>query len=290
MSINPTVLIEIIDVNGKHWTVSGQGMGEQGVELDTDPAGLFDEAPFSSIWLQGADQEGATYQGTRIEPMDLVLGFHIFGDDAAEWEAVDASFFAGFSPSEPATIRVTSPAGVRTLQVVKLEPAKQLSKKDPRLSGYSRTQLTLRAPWPFWEGQTTTSTFVSTSDAQSGTVTVSNPTDRPMWLQWIATAPGRWIIPDYNFKTGPGSTRKVVTPALALGQDLTIDTYPRNETYVALDGSNIAGRFGGVDFLHSVPPGTPSTTIPVSVEGGAVGSSIQCRMVENWQRATGKAK
>lgn len=284
-------LIEIVGVNGEHWTVSGEGEGDQGVILERDPEGLFDEAPFKTIWQQGATQEGATFLGSVADPIDLVLGFAIFGDEhgTLEWSDVEARFFASFSPSKPARIEVTTEVGKRTLQVVKLEKSKQVSAFDPRIAGYSRLQMTLRAPWPFWEGDTYTSTFVATAANSSGHVTVFNPTDRPLWLQWAATAPGKWTIPDYNFEGGAHAARKITTPTLSVGQDLTIDTYPRTETYTAADGSNMAGRFGGVDFLYPVPPGTPETQLPVSVTGGTVGGMIQCRMVHHWQRAQGRA-
>ena len=293
MPTNTTALIEIIGVNGEHWTVSGDGMGEQGVELADDPEGLFDEAPFTSIWQQGADQEGATYLATRVEPMDLTLVFDIFGDLATgqSWEDVEGRFFASFAADRPATIQITTEEGRRSLRVVKLEKSKQLSVKDPRITGYSQMMLVLRAPWPFWEGETFYSTWTAPTASASGSITVFNPTDRPLWLHWAATARGRWTIPDYNFNGGEWATRKVTTPLLTTGQDLTIDTYPRNERYVAADGHNIAGRFAGVDFLHPIPPGTPRTTLPVSVASGVAGvSTIACRMVQQWQRAAGRGR
>lgn len=286
-----TALIEIVGVNGQRWTVSGDGMGDQGVILSDDPEGLFDEAPFTSIWQQGATQEGATLLGSTAEPIDLVLGFQVFEDELGmlEWADVEARFFASFSSTKEARIEVTTEAGRRTLRVLKLEKSKQISRKDPRLSGYSRMELTLRAPWPFWEGDTYSSTFAPTGTGGTGFVTVFNPTDRPLWLQWVATAPGKWGIPDFSFDGGQWADRIITTPTLTAGQDLTIDTYPRYETYVAADGSNIAGRFGGVDFLHPVPPGSPETQLPVVLTGGVTGSMIQCRMVHFWQRPQGRA-
>lgn len=292
MSKTEVALIEIVGVNGQRWTVSGAGSGDQGVILSDDPEGLFDEAPFTSIWQQGSTQEGATFLGSSTDPIDLVLGFEIYGDEQGtlEWSDVEARFFASFSSTEPARIEVTTEVGKRVLYVLKLEKSKQLNKKDPRILGWSRLQMTLRAPWPFWEGDTYTSTFVAPSSSASGHVTVFNPTDRPVWMQWVVTAPGKWTLPDYNFEGGPWSARTITTPTLATGQDLTIDSYPRTETYTAADGSNIAGRFGGVEFLHPIPPGTPETELPVILSGGVGGSSMaQCRMVHYWQRPAGRA-
>lgn len=283
-------LIEIVGVNGQHWTVSGDGMGEQGVELDRDPDGLFDAAPFTSLWQQGSTQEGATYLGTTIEPLDMVLEFHVSSDPkhGRDWDAVEADFFASFDPKRHATIKVTSEMGTRTIKVVSLERIERISAIDPRILGYCKVRLTLRAPWPFWEGITRLATVTAPTANHYTDITVWNPTDRPMWLKWTMTAPGRWVVPDFSFADDEHAHRRVTTPTLRAGQDLTIDTYPRHERYVAADGSNIAGRFGGVDFLYPVPPRTAPTQVPVEVIGGVAGqSTIQCRMVEMWQRAEG---
>ena len=288
LEVGTPARIEITDIFGFTWTVSGAGAGNEGVELVEDPDGLFDEAPFKSIWQQTAFQEGATYLGHTIEPLDLVLGFDIYGDDG-DWEDIESRFYAGFAPDRVATITVTTEMEQRTLQVVKMEGTKTTSKKDPRLLHYSRITLTLRAPFPFWKGDTHLAVFKATPGIIAGQLTIFNPTDRPMWPQWSMTAPGRWKIPDFDFDnpTGQDGRRVITTPELRAGEDLTIDTYPRSERYVAANGSNIAGRFGGIDFLHPIPPHTRETKVPVEVRGGNNDSSIQCRMVEYWSRPWG---
>lgn len=279
--------IQIIGVDGQKWNVSGELMGLEGVELDVSPEGLHSEAPFKTIWQQSAYQEGVTYLGNTIEPLDLVMGFNIYGDEGRSWEYVEERFFNSFSPEEPATIVYTSASGRRTLDVTLLEKTKTAVKNDPRLMEYSKMVLTLRAAFPFWKGETRTNTVVFPSGTGTNTVTVYNPTDRPLYLQWACTAPGRWTLPDYSFKRDAQSERKITTPTLTEGQDLTIDTYPRTETYTAADGSNIAGRFFGVDFLHPVPPRTPPTELPVSVENGGANAEVMVRMVEYWKRPHG---
>ena len=60
-----------------------------------------------------------------------------------------------------------------------------------------------------------------------------------------------------------------------------------SDLYVSADGSNIAGRFGGVMFLHPIPPHTEATQLPVKVSGGSPGASIALRMPRNWRRPFG---
>lgn len=284
------LLIEIIGTHGEIWTVSGNGMGAEGVELDISPDDLHSEAPFKGIWSSSAFEEGATLTGVTWEPLDLALTFNIFAsEDGANWEDVEGRFYGSFDPVDTSKIRVTSPetGTSRSLDVVKLSRTITKSKHDPRIGQYSKMQVMLRAPHPFWEGDTWASSFKASSGTGSGSVTISNPTDLPMWLQWAVTAPGTWTLPDYSFKNDSKAHRTITTPRLSSGQHLTIDTYPRTERYVADDGSNIAGLFGGVDFLHPVPPHTPETELPVSVSGGSRNAECMVRMVQYWQRPYG---
>lgn len=283
------LLIEIEGCDGQWWTVSGPNMGREGVELASDPEGLHDEAPFTTIWNQTASQEGATYNGTTWEPRDLVLSFDIYGEQEGEtWEEVESRFSASFDVEDPALIRVTSPSGsTRTLKVTKMTSSVTSAKNDPRFQQRSKMVLTLRAAWPFWEGDTVVSEFVAPNGHASGHVLVSNPTDRPMWLKWALTAPGAWTLPDYNLKGPDHQRRTILTPTLRTGEDLTIDTYPTTETYTAANGSNIAGLFGGVDFLYPIPKRTYDLKLPVSVEGGGLNAACQVRQVHYWDRAYG---
>lgn len=276
-------LIEIIGCDGQLWTVSGPGMGREGVELAKNPQGLHDEAPFKQIWQQGASQDGATLLSYNIEPLDLVLAFDIVGDERA-WSEIEAEFYASFDYIRPAQIRVTTDISTRTLDVVKLEKTQTKSERDPRIWGWSQMTITLRAPMPFWIGETYVSE-IALSGTSQGTLYVQNPADCELWPMWTLTGPGKWTIPDMNLSAGP---RRIECPALTRIQSLTINTHPREESYVASDGSNFAGRFGGVEFLYPIPPRTTQKAIAVKVEGGEANlSSCQIRMVEHWQRAYG---
>lgn len=284
--------IEIVGVDGSSWTVSGVDQGHEGVVLDEGPQGL-QEAPRTGLWTQSAYQEGSTFMGVSVEPLDLVLAFQIWGDEE-NWADVASRFRNAWSYEEDTTIRVSSESGTRTLKVRLLEAPDRKSTKDPRLTQYSLDTYTIRAGWPFWEGDGTTSTYECTlkekpasnglgglsaairrllglepavTKYDEGWVTVSNPTDTPLWLRWSLTAPGRWAIPDYSWQDDDDKARVIVCPTLYTDEDLSIDTYPRNEPYVSKLNTNIPGRFGGVMFLYPIPPHTRPTKIPVSYVG-----------------------
>lgn len=301
--------IEIIGVDGSSWTVSGESQGHEGVELDSGPQGL-QEAPRTGNWQQSAFQEGATFMGVSVEPIDLVLGFQIWGDEE-NWQDVSGRFRKAFDYERLATIRVSTESGTRELGVQLFETPQRDQDFDPRTQQYSLEVYTLRAPWPYWEGEVESDTSVvnlrsrpdsgskawnnlpaalqamltadtATPTYSSGTVEVSNPTDVPLWPQWACTAPGRWGIPDYSWNDDEQATRTITTPTLYSGQGLTIDTYPRNEPYVAEDGSNMPGRFGGVLFLNPIPPFTPRQKIPVFYIGADDTAATTIRMRQYW--------
>lgn len=301
--------ITIIGADGSEWVVSGPGMGKQGVELDVAPEGLTDEAPIKQIWQQSAFQEGATLLGTSIEPIDMVLGFHVFDytDDNGiyhPWREVETKFQRALHHSKPAKIIISGVGEFpRSLEVVKLESNVSKNRHDPRLNQYSLVTATLRAPFPYWGGLTMQYNF-KLSPGSSVNIRFNNRTDTYMWPKWTVTAPGIWLLSDYDFE-GPAKPPKKVqshlkaaidellgkdpnrietdprlialmekqpqrtvrTPYLQKGQDLVIDTYPRHETYVAADGSNIAGRMQGVDFINGIPPYTQDVTLHATYIG-----------------------
>lgn len=293
MAASKAATITIVGVDGSRWVVSGPGSGEQGVLLDVDPDGLHDEAPIKTLWSQSSYEEGATYDGYNIEPIDLVLTFVVFGDSTVgrTWRQTDSAFRQAFSNEVEAVIEFEDPEAVefavRTLSVRPFSSMATRSKHDPRLGQYARSTVTLRAGVPFWKSGERFSTFSTDSASASGSVEISNPTDRPLWLRWALTAPGQWVLPDWNFKGGLHAKRTIEIPKLSTGQDMTIDTYPLRESYVSVDGHNIAGRFGGVEFLHPVPPHTPPTMIPVKLTGGSGTNIVQVRMVDYWKMPYG---
>lgn len=279
--------LTLIGRDGIRWTIHGRHAAAQGVALLQGTKPLW-EAPIKSVWMQGAFQEGATYLGYRTEPLDPVLVFGIRGRSTIDWQRTEAQFLASLgNPDDTLVLEARSPSGVRTLGLRLTDTPEQVGEHDEEKNAFSKYIVQFRAGWPRWVGETEVSSWSSPSSSGSGFVTVSNPTDTWMYPQWVCTAPGRWVVPDYSWTDDGQASRLITTPTLAVGQDLTIDTYPAHEPYVAADGSNIAGRFGGVMFLHPVPPHTPPTQLPVSLEAGEAGAAIMLRMPRNYRRPKG---
>ena len=279
--------LEIHGIGGRKWNIHGPRAGEQGVALLEGSSGFW-EAPITSVWMQGAFQEGATYMGFRTDPLDVVLAIGIRGASREQWMRNDTDFLLGLgSPDEEFKLVATSPTGTRSITLRLTDAPERVGDTDTSDQNFSRYVIQARAGWPRWIGEPVISSWTSETGTGEGFVTVTNPTDTWLYPQWVMDAPGKWSIPDFSWDDGRWKDRVINAPTLSAGQDLTIDTYPANEPYVSADGSNIAGRFGGVMFLHPIPPHTEATQLPVKVTGGSPGASIALRMPRNWRRPFG---
>ncbi|MFE3795610.1 hypothetical protein [Nocardia tengchongensis] len=69
-------LIELTGVDGSVWVLSGPGQARQGVELGSNPSGLYD-APVTTIWNESAFQIGSTFAGYKNPKRDVVFSVNI---------------------------------------------------------------------------------------------------------------------------------------------------------------------------------------------------------------------
>ena len=260
-------LIEYVGVDGSTWVLSGPGMGEQGVELALKPKGMYG-APVKTIWRSGANQDGGTYEGQRHPARDIQWAIHLFGVDGYDLEDVYGRWSRAWSTSKTGTIRYTTPSGVtRTIAVQLVEMINTEPDRDPRLTGYVKLALDIRAPRPWYQSEPARDAWRFDGINFVGHVTVSNPTDRPSALRWSLKSPARFILPDYSWVEGDEHENRMVRmPFQKLGQDVAIDTQEGEPTAVCPGYPNYWALLGGQDFLYTVPPGTPPTTIPIYVD------------------------
>ncbi|MFD3511229.1 phage tail protein [Nocardia sp. NPDC058666] len=290
-------LITITGVDGSTWTISGQGRGREGVDLGTAPSGLYD-APVTTIWNQTAFQNGATYGGYSTNRREVVFGVNIFEKAGRSWESVDSAWRKAWAYDADSIMTVTTDYGSRSLALRMSQQPDFKPNKDPHLNLWGQVTMTCTAGVPWWVEEPATSTWVSTisttnGTTQSGTVTVANPTDQPMHLQWVCSAPGRWTLPDFSFgnnyhdRAEEDADRVVVLPNTVAGQDLVVDTDPARETLVAADRSQMWALMGGRGFEYMIPPYTPATVLPVKVTGAPAGASVMVVQPRNWSRPWG---
>ncbi len=285
-------MITVTGVDGSQWTIAGQGRGREGVELATAPSGLYD-APVTTIWNQTAFQAGSSFGGYRTNKRDVVFAVNIFQTAGQSWESVDSAWRKAWAYDRDATLTITTDYGTRSLALRMSEQPDFKPEKDPHLKSWGKVVMTCTAGNPWWVESDVTSSWTAAVDTtggriESGTVTVSNPTDQPMWLKWVCSAPGKWTLPDFSWIPGDSHANRVITlPQVAAKQDLTVDTDPMEEMIVAADRSQVWAQMNGVSFLHSVPPYTPATSVPVSVTFAPVRASVLVVQPRNWSRPWG---
>ncbi|AVP71351.1 phage tail protein [Prescottella equi] len=287
-------LIELDGVDGSHWTLSGPGMGSGGVEFATAPAGIYD-APVQVSWSSSAFEYGARPGVANWLKRDVTFAVNIFETQQFSWQDVDSAWRKAWSYEEDSTLSITTSYGTRRLKLRLTQQPEFKPDVDPHLRRSGKVTMICTAGVPWWVEDDVVDTWkspVSTADGtlQIGSVVVSNPTDRPMWLQWVATAPGRWTLPDHSWNPDDPEDERygaIKLPTLIVGQDVTVDTDPMEEMIVAADDSLVWARMDGQFFQYAVPPYTPPTRIPVAVTGAPAGAAVMVRSRRNWSRPWG---
>lgn len=285
-------LIEVEGVDGSLWTLAGPGQGVEGVELGTAPTGLYD-APVTTIWNSTAFQIGATYGGANWQKRDVVFGVNVSETGSASWELVDSAWRKAWAYDRDSKLTVTTEYGARTLHLRMAQQPEFKPMRDPHLKQYAQVTMTCTAGVPWWVEDDVTATAVTNTDTRSEGksetlwLPVANPTDQPLWLRWVATAPGTWTLPDFSWADDEHKARVITLPSLTAGQHITVDTDPMEEMIVAADHTSVWARMNGKMFTHSVPPWTPETKVPVTVKGAPAGAAVQVRCPRNWSRPWG---
>ncbi|WP_109527267.1 MULTISPECIES: phage tail family protein [Nocardia] len=285
--------IDIYGVDGSHFVINGPGTSEK-LFLQTDIKGIF-SAPVVTRRKSSAYQKGASYEGKTYNQRDITFGVSIKGDDPADWQNLQDRWNAAWDyekdPWDPDStltkMSITTPSsGTRSLWLAKSDTAAFESKYDPHITRTSVQPMAVVADQPFWfedKWENTPYDYFETgsSGTSEGFVSIVNPTDQPMWLQWVVTR-GTWTLADFSW-TGkkhhrvPGGAypnRKITLPELtALEGGARITLYRDKLQVRDWAGTNLAGRMNGISFLHRIPPKTPETNLPVKVVGAPVGGA-----------------
>ncbi|MBF6326593.1 hypothetical protein IU451_29275 [Nocardia cyriacigeorgica] len=293
--------IDIYGLDGSHFIINGAGASKK-LFLAPDLKGIYD-APVVTLRKSSVYQKGSTYEGKRYKQRDITFAVHIKGDTPEEWQDLQSRWNAAWDyeadrwdPQSTLTkMSITTPSsGTRSLWLAKGDTVEFESKHDPHVTGWSVQPMAVVADQPFWfEDKWETEPYdyfqTGSTGTSEGFVTISNPTDQPMWLQWVVTR-GIWTLPDYTW-TGkkhhriPGGkwpNRKITLPELTAVEGGARITLYRDKLQVRdFYGTNLAGRMNGISFLHQIPPKTPETNLPVKVENAPAGGArveVYCNM------------
>ncbi|MGN7133378.1 hypothetical protein ACTHQY_08905 [Rhodococcoides corynebacterioides] len=298
--------ITIIGADGTRLDVSGRFAGRQGIILAAGQVqGIYD-APITTEWTSAATEIGGRSKGTSYEYRDLILGFHVFGDEnPMGYEWLDATLRKCFTyerdkwdPTEElARIYVKSKRDLRRLSVQLHETINFQPEQDPTEDEYGNPQYPLRAGQPMWEGKKAVTAWQTSGTSGSGFIEVENPTDRPMFQTWVLTR-GTWTVPDVSW-TGPKGKRvpggEFPTRVLPLAPISTvhagarINLDPMKLMVESWSGTNLLGELAGERFfMHEIPSYTPKTLLPISVTGAPSGGArAELHQPRLWTRPWG---
>ncbi|MFD4294134.1 hypothetical protein ACFWQG_13030 [Rhodococcus sp. NPDC058532] len=298
-----TLNISILGAGGgPELHVGGDDAGTENIRLgDGQVQGLY-HAPVETEWKRARRQRGGSFAGIENPARDMQLGFRTFGKDGQRWQETDDLLRSCFTyhldpwwtDDTLARILVETDSDTRTLSVQMFEEPEFAPEISPDRLQYGNIFYKLRAAQPFWESDPVM-TFWETGSAKN-TITVSNPTDVEMYQSWVLT-PGTWTLPDVSWvgaprKRVPGGPHGLRTiplkPITAAHGGAVIDLDPMHVMMQSRNtGSNLTAEVGGgYYFMHTIPPHTPPTELPISVAaapaGGARAELHQLRLWSNF--------
>lgn len=305
---NPeAMLFEVEGHNGEWFTIAGKGEGDRGVTLGTQIDGIWD-SPFESIWNSHAFQIGADFGGIREDKQDVAFGVHIT-DRVGTFEENDSEFRKAWHKKKDSNLWVTTENSRRYLPM-RLSKAPEFAPEiDPIVAGYGGVVYHTTAGFPRWLEPDKVDKWVSTTDttgvvfnpanplagASIGHVTISNPTDEPIWLKWVLQGyPGaRYILPDFSFgddrfdRAAEDADRKIVMPPAIAGDNISIDTDETKDQVTSTLDLPWYIYMQGVTFCYPVPEYTKPIQLPVAVTGAPAGVGVQVRQPRTWSRPIG---
>ncbi|QXO14258.1 minor tail protein [Mycobacterium phage Chaser] len=267
--------IELIGRDGSHWVLSGPGMGQQGVTLNPNLQQFYD-APVKTLYVPGPF--GEEYAGKRVQRREIVFSVQAYDEDPDTWSTVDSLWRWAWDYDEESELRVTTSDGTRFLKVRLMEEPKPYYEKDPHITADNPIVMTVTATFPYWQDEPEELIWTTLSTEDMTRFPVRNDGDVPVWLKWTLTAPGLWILPDFSWGNDMYSRgredlgRTVAMPELVAGEHVSVDSDPRVQTLIAVNGMPTQNRWKGNDLLYPLMPGK-GAEIPVQLknapEGGA---------------------
>ncbi len=287
MTLNVTILGA---GGGPELHVGGDGAGAEKIRLGKGQVENFYHAPTTTEWKRARRQRGGSFAGLENPYRDMQLGFRTYGSQGQRWQETDdllrSCFTYHLDPWWPgdtlARIAVENDDDTRTLSVQMFEEPSFAPEISPDRLQYGNIFYKLRAAQPFWESKTIVTDWETAGTSGSGTIAVSNPTDVEMFQMWVLT-PGTWTVPDVSWtgaprKRVPGGaygTRTIpLKPVTTAMGTLTIQLDPMHVMMQSANGINVMGSVGGgYYFMHTIPPHTPETLLPISVTAAPVGGA-----------------
>lgn len=304
MDINPTTVIEYEGHDGEIFTLAGPRAGNKGIWLGRgEVSGLLDP-PVKVFDESVGSFAGSRFGGFRVQRRDVVFAVEVVNESGSKsWIRRDSSWRKAWAYDKPGKLYVTTKeSGTRWLRVYLAEPMETKTEIDPNMVEINRTVMHVVAYDPWWyeddiefsaETQTDTTvsgtediTFsISPQDGKSGGL---NPTDQKINLTWALEAPGKYIVPDYDFEDPSEAARRISLPEILVSDGDVVATSDRRVEQVSSENNTpIYARMNGVRFLHKVPPYTEAKDFVVTASKTPPGHTVSLFLERPWSRAWG---
>ncbi|ALA06469.1 minor tail protein [Rhodococcus phage WC1] len=283
--------VKLEGVNGKVVNLAGPLAGDQGIYLASGITGLYDPK-VKVIYEEPANYPGARYLTHRILKRDVIFKVEILGDGIGSnsWKHRDSEWARMWDYAEPAKLTVTTEDGPRTLGLQLSENIDVDLTYDPIGQPVHAAVMSTVGYDPFWYSEPDSYKWNPTGADQTYRISVldPNPTDQPIWPEWVATAPGKWTITDYSWQNDDLANRRIELPTLTIGEDVLVKTDPRQRQVTSANKTNVWARMGGVRFRHPIPKYTLGLhEFEVRFEGDPTGAELQLRLPRPWSRPWG---
>lgn len=295
----PDTLVELEDIRGNLFTLAGPGQGDRGIVLGTDVDGIYD-APVKTIHNSHAFQTGSTYGGKRNLQRDIVFGVYAHHDDGDKnWSFNDSEWRKGWSYEQDCKLWITTEDSRRYLKLRMSQHPEFKPEHDPNGTQIEKVVMTCVANDPWWyEKNDVTDLWESPTSTLNGsinygTVSVSNPTDVPIWLKYVVHGAAKPMLPDFSFgddryeRAEIDADRKLWLPKITAGDTIVYDTDEEADQATSRLKIPYWQQMNGVTFCYPIPPYTKKIQLPVGMTLAAAGMGIQVRCPRPWSRPWG---
>jgi len=273
-------IVELKGVNGDVIHQAGPRAGQEGMYLAEDGMDGIMDPPIKVFWDDQMDTPGEVYTGYRYEAREVTLKVHVLSDDGVNnwWETRDTRYRKLFSPDKQAELRIITGDGLRILYIRLVDNHKVNTRTDPRGRTLNTITTSVKAGDPFWHGKDNVHVEVLEAGDSTFNVVMENATDQMAWPVWVIPESSRTTLPDYDFTEDPPKPRAIRMPQLLEGESCVVQVDPRYKQVEAENGAPVLARMNGKRLLNHLPPWTPPTQVPVTVEGATAGQEVMLRI------------
>lgn len=268
---------------GQVMHLSGFGAGKEGYRLGVEPSELY-FVDMELLWLEGARQDGASYQDTVLAKREVDFEVQIAGDTARQFSARNNHWWESWSTSAPGTLAIFSRyTGWRWIKVRLAGDIQAKWGKDPILIRACDFDMTVAADDPLYRSFREKALWKNTNGTGKGVLQIPNPGDHSGYPEYTMPGPGTYSIQD-----GPDGEMLELPPVPA-GRTMYVNTHPQKltiRTYDSVTGLDERLAWKGMKtkrFRKYLKPRSMNK-ISVKVEGGNANSQVFCSLVPRFYR------